>query len=112
MCGRYRRTTAEEEIVRQYDIPIPHGRGTSSPRFRPSREETAQIDATRSAVLVVVFRVMTLQGSRGKAFYCRRAPPSLRLRPVRLFLACRFPLTCFRGETIGAGFVRSPHPIG
>jgi predicted NACHT family NTPase len=23
MCGRYRRTTAEEEIARQYHIPIP-----------------------------------------------------------------------------------------
>jgi putative SOS response-associated peptidase YedK len=23
MCGRYRRTTSEEEIARQYHIPIP-----------------------------------------------------------------------------------------
>jgi putative SOS response-associated peptidase YedK len=41
MCGRYRRTTAEEELARRYHIPIPPQRAAHQLEYRSSQDVLA-----------------------------------------------------------------------
>ena len=60
MCGRYRRTTAEEEIARQYHVAIPFQLDLHLGR-RPFKPQTALLRCRPTAGSSCVWRSQTLQ---------------------------------------------------